>query len=162
MRGIRLHSSSDSWTRGAGDCGSDDANTLSRGVIAGTGAWPKIHRAQANPYILCAFSLTLLRCRATIPPSCCFRPRAISQIARAATGGSNMQYLPGWTVQCINQACAARGHWLRAHLSGPNAGLEFCPSCGCSLQAVPPPIGPRLRMRPRSLAARPPLRPRPR
>jgi len=26
---------------------------------------------------------------------------------------------------------------------------------------VPPPIGPRLRMRPRSLAARPPLRPRP-
>ena len=73
-----------------------------------------------------------------------------------------MQHLPGWTVQCINQACAARGDWLRAHLSGPNAGLEFCPSCGCSLQAVPPPIGPRLRMRPRSLAARPPLRPRPR
>jgi len=73
-----------------------------------------------------------------------------------------MQYLPGWTVQCINQECAARGHWLRAHLSGPNAGLEFCPSCGSTLQAVPPPIGPRLRMRPRSLAARPPLRPRPR
>jgi hypothetical protein len=73
-----------------------------------------------------------------------------------------MQYLPGWTVQCINQDCAARGHWLRAHLSGPNAGLEFCPSCGCSLQAVPPPLGPRFRMRPRPLAARPPLRPRPR
>jgi len=71
-----------------------------------------------------------------------------------------MQYLPGWTVQCINPQCSARGHWLRAHLSGPNAGLEFCPSCGSSLQAVPPPIGPRLRMRPRALAARPPLRPR--
>jgi len=76
--------------------------------------------------------------------------------------GKHMQYLPGWTVQCINQDCAARGHWLRAHLSGPNAGLEFCPSCGSSLRAVPPPIGPRLRMRPRLLAARPPLRPRPR
>jgi len=76
--------------------------------------------------------------------------------------GKHMQYLPGWTVQCINQDCAARGHWLRAHLSGPNAGLEFCPSCGSSLQAVPPPIGPRLRMRPRLLAARPPLGPRPR
>ena len=73
-----------------------------------------------------------------------------------------MQYLPGWTVQCINPDCSARGHWLRAHLSGPNAGLEFCPSCGSTLQAVPPPIGPRMRMRPRPLAARPPMRPRPR
>ena len=75
---------------------------------------------------------------------------------------TRMQYLPGWTVQCINPQCSARGHWLRAHLSGPNAGLEFCPSCGSTLQAVPPPIGPRLRMRPRPLGARPPLRPRPR
>jgi hypothetical protein len=73
-----------------------------------------------------------------------------------------MQYLPGWTVQCINPQCAARGHWLRAHLSGPNAGLERCPNCGDPLQAVPPPIGPGLRLRPKSLAARPPLRPRPR
>ena len=91
----------------------------------------------------------------------------VHQAARgplAGKGGkmenTRMQYLPGWTVQCINPQCSARGHWLRAHLSGPNAGLEFCPSCGCSLQAVPPPIGPRLRMRPRALAARPPLRPR--
>lgn len=72
-----------------------------------------------------------------------------------------MQYLPGWTVQCINPRCEARGHWLRAHVSGPNAGLDHCPSCGDSLQNVPPPIGPRLRMRPRPLSARPPLRPRP-
>ena len=92
----------------------------------------------------------------------CFGRLAIPKSSAAATGGSNMQYLPGWTVQCINQECSARGHWLRAYLSGPNAGLEFCPSCGSTLQAVPPPIGPRLRMRPRALAARPPLRPRPR
>src|SRR5262245_8495651 len=94
------------------------------------------------------------------PPHLAASPDALR--ARRATGGNRMQYLPGWTVPCINQACSARGHWLRAHLSGPNAGLEFCPSCGSTLQAVPPPIGPRLRMRPRLLAARPPLRPRPR
>jgi len=88
--------------------------------------------------------------------------RETPALGKAATGETNMQYLPGWTVQCINPDCSARGHWLRAHLSGPNAGLEFCPSCGCSLQAVPPPLGPRFRMRPRPLAARPPLRPRPR
>jgi len=28
--------------------------------------------------------------------------------------GKTMQYLPGFTVQCINQLCEARGHWLRA------------------------------------------------
>lgn len=87
--------------------------------------------------------------------------RQFCKLPAATTGGSNMQYLPGWTVQCINQDCAARGHWLRAYVSGPNAGLELCPSCGSSLQAVPPPIGPRLRMRPRPLAGRAPLRPRP-
>ena len=25
-----------------------------------------------------------------------------------------MQYLPGFTVQCINALCDLRGHWLRA------------------------------------------------
>jgi len=29
-----------------------------------------------------------------------------------------MQYLPGFTVQCINQFCEARGHWLRADATG--------------------------------------------
>ena len=113
---------------------------------------------EPDPYILCGLFLTLLASRFTIRRIYCFGRTAKSA---AATGRSTMQYLPGWTVQCINQECSARGHWLRAYLSGPNAGLEFCPSCGSSLQAVPPPIGPRLRMRPRSLTARP-LRPRPR
>jgi len=111
---------------------------------------------------LWCFSLDTTPGKRNNPPHLAASAARRSQLSQAAAGGSNMQYLPGWTVQCINQACAARGHWLRAHLSGPNAGLEFCPSCGSALQAVPPPIGPRLRMRPRLLAARPPLRPRPR
>ena len=73
-----------------------------------------------------------------------------------------MQYLPGLTVQCINPLCEARGHWLRADVAGPVAGDGRCPSCGDFLRNVPPPLGPRLRMRPRLLATRPPLRPRPR
>jgi hypothetical protein len=73
-----------------------------------------------------------------------------------------MEYLPGFTVQCINALCEARGHWMRADVMAP-VGLEGrCPCCGESLRNVPPPLGPRFRMRPRALAARPPLRPRPR
>lgn len=73
-----------------------------------------------------------------------------------------MQYLPGFTVQCINPLCEARGHWLRADAAGPVAANGRCPCCGDFLRAVPPPLGPRFRMRPRPLTARPPLRPRPR
>src|SRR5258707_1576232 len=131
---------------------------------------PRLHRKSTHlqpvPHILCALFLTPLVSRFTIRHlRCfggCFGRLAILKSPAAATGGSNMQYLPGWTVQCINQECSARGHWLRAYLSGPNAGLEFCPSCGYTLQAVPPPIGPRLRILQRAPAARPPLRPRPR
>jgi hypothetical protein len=66
-----------------------------------------------------------------------------------------VQYLPGWTVQCINPECAARGHWLRA----ADAGGEICSNCSAPLRNVPPPISPRLRMRPRSLGSyRPPSR----
>ena len=71
-----------------------------------------------------------------------------------------MQYLPGLTVQCINPQCEARGHWLRAEVTGPVAKEGRCPCCGEFLRNVPPPLGPHFRMRPRSLAARPPLRPR--
>lgn len=71
-----------------------------------------------------------------------------------------MQYLPGLTVQCINPLCEARGHWMRVDVTGPVANDGRCPCCGDFLRNVPPPLG-RLRMRPRSLAARP-LRPRPR
>ncbi len=68
-----------------------------------------------------------------------------------------MQYLPGWTVQCINPQCEARGHWLRANLSGD----EHCSNCGEPLRNVPPPLGPHLRLRPRPLAIYRPLhRPR--
>jgi hypothetical protein len=33
---------------------------------------------------------------------------------RLRSKGNVVQYLPGWTVQCINVKCGARGHWLRA------------------------------------------------
>ncbi|HVH71155.1 MAG TPA: hypothetical protein VNB49_08615 [Candidatus Dormibacteraeota bacterium] len=71
-----------------------------------------------------------------------------------------MEYLPGLTVQCINPLCEARGHWLRVDATSPIADGR-CPTCGDFLRNVPPPLGPRFRMRPRSLAARL-LRPRPR
>ena len=73
-----------------------------------------------------------------------------------------MQYLPGFTVQCINPSCDLRGHWLRPDTTGPISDDGRCPCCGDFLRNVPPPLGPRFRMRPRSLTARPPLRPRPR
>jgi hypothetical protein len=65
-----------------------------------------------------------------------------------------MQYLPGWTVQCINPECEARGHWLRVS----EQHEESCAECGAPLRNVPPPL-PRLRLRPRPLTYRPrPLR----
>jgi hypothetical protein len=73
-----------------------------------------------------------------------------------------MQYLPGFTVQCINPSCDLRGHWLRPDSIGPIADDGRCPCCGDILRNVPPPLSPRFRMRPRPLTARPPLRPRPR
>jgi hypothetical protein len=71
--------------------------------------------------------------------------------------GELMQYLPGWTVQCINPECPARGHWLRVTATP----AELCSNCGAPLHNVPPPLGPRLRMRPRPLGSyRPQGRPR--
>jgi hypothetical protein len=68
-----------------------------------------------------------------------------------------MQNLPGWTVQCLNPECTARGHWLRVH----SATHEACSNCGATLHNVPPPLAPRIRMRPRPLASyRPVARPR--
>jgi hypothetical protein len=68
-----------------------------------------------------------------------------------------MQYLPGWIVQCINPDCEARGHWLRVSELHP----DHCPTCGAPLRNVPPPLPPRLRLRPRPLATyRPTFRPR--
>jgi hypothetical protein len=68
-----------------------------------------------------------------------------------------MQYLPGWTVQCINPECDARGLWLRVSDAHP----ELCTNCGEPLHNVPPPLPPRFRMRPRPLSAyRPMYRPR--
>jgi hypothetical protein len=67
-----------------------------------------------------------------------------------------MQYLPGWTVQCLNPECPARGHWLR----GQDLP-QVCGSCGAPLHNVPPPLAPRFRMRARPLASyRPMGRPR--
>ncbi len=71
--------------------------------------------------------------------------------------GETMQYLPGWTVQCINPECDARGHWLRV----TEDHISQCSNCGAPLRNVPPPLAPRMRMRPRALSAyRPRLRPR--
>src|SRR5260370_18275431 len=72
-----------------------------------------------------------------------------------------MQFLPGFTVQCINPQCEARGHWLRADVTAPLGGDGHCPCCGDFLRNVPPPLGPRFRMRPRSLTPPPPLPPPP-
>jgi hypothetical protein len=75
--------------------------------------------------------------------------------AERKTQGENVQYLPGWTVQCINPECLARGHWLRAS----DSGGDLCSNCNAPLHNVPPPLGPRLRLRPRSLGSyRPPGR----
>src|SRR5208282_4252945 len=51
---------------------------------------------------------------------------------------NRMQYLPGWTVQCLNQECPARGHWLRVEA----APQDLCSNCGAPLHRVPPPLGP--------------------
>ena len=68
-----------------------------------------------------------------------------------------MRYLSGWTVQCLNPECPARGHWLRVQA----APLDRCGQCGGPLHNVPPPLAPRSRMRPRPLARYRPLgRPR--
>jgi hypothetical protein len=75
---------------------------------------------------------------------------------------NDMEYLPGFTVQCINPLCEARGQWLRADATRAFSDEGRCPCCGDFLRNVPPPLGPRFRMRPRPLTARPPLRPRPR
>jgi hypothetical protein len=64
-----------------------------------------------------------------------------------------MQYLPGWTVQCVNPECAARGHWLRVQV----VPQEICSICGSPLHNVPPPLGPRFRMRFRTLARHRPM-----
>jgi hypothetical protein len=87
-------------------------------------------------------------------------PAVRGTVKLVATEGAHMQYLPGFTVQCINPMCEARGHWLRADATGPIAADGRCPCCGDFLRNVPPPLSPRFRMRPRPLTARPPLRPR--
>jgi len=51
-----------------------------------------------------------------------------------------MQYLPGFTVQCINPQCEARGHWLRADFTVPLGSDGHCPCCGDFLRNVPPPL----------------------
>jgi hypothetical protein len=51
----------------------------------------------------------------------------------------------------------ARGHWLRVNA----VGIDSCSNCGSPLHNVPPPLGPRLRLRPRTLGSyRPSRRPR--
>jgi hypothetical protein len=70
-----------------------------------------------------------------------------------------MQNLPGGTVQCLNPECGARGHWLRIQ----SAPQERCSNCGGPLHNVPPPLGPRFRMRARTaMSYRPMARPQPR
>jgi hypothetical protein len=64
-----------------------------------------------------------------------------------------MEYLPGWTVQCINPECEARGQWLRVRDPHP----DHCTNCGAPLHNVPPPLPPRLKLRPRLLTGYRPL-----
>src|SRR5438105_5124844 len=72
-----------------------------------------------------------------------------------------MQYLPGFTVQCINPLCEARGHWLRADATTPLGSEGRCPCCGDLLRNVPPALRPRFRSRPRPPPAPPPPPPPP-
>ncbi len=51
-----------------------------------------------------------------------------------------MAYLSGWTVQCLNPECPARGRWLRIESASSS---ENCGSCGAPLHNVPPPLPPR-------------------
>jgi len=66
--------------------------------------------------------------------------RPATHEARRPLRGNDMQFLPGFTVQCINPQCEARGHWLRADATAPfatkDAALlrQFTPN-------VPPPLG---------------------
>jgi len=61
--------------------------------------------------------------------------------------------LPGWTVQCLNPECAARGRWLRVE----DAPRDSCSSCGAPLQKVSPPLTPRFRTRSGRLASYRPM-----
>jgi len=90
------------------------------------------------------FTVSVFRERFTFPGE-----PGTEKAAPHSRGGKSVQYLPGWTVQCINPECAARGHWLRAS----DSSGEFCSNCSAPLRNVPPPLGPRLRMRPRSLGS---------
>jgi len=38
-----------------------------------------------------------------------------------------MQYLPGFTVQCINPLCEARGQWMRADITVPTPTTVTAP-----------------------------------
>jgi hypothetical protein len=67
-----------------------------------------------------------------------------------------MTIMPGSTVQCVNPQCEVKGKWMRAEATGG----ENCPMCGEGLRHVPPPLMPRLRMRPRAAGMRPSMRPR--
>ena len=131
-----------------------------------------LHNLQMDRYMLWCFLLTAeggwARIRANKPSVLGgFGSRTRPFIdwrheGESAAEGKRMQFLPGFTVQCINPGCEARGQWLRADATRAFSVEGRCPCCGDSLRNVPPPLGPRFRMRPRALTARPPLRPRPR
>ncbi len=106
-------------------------------------------RLRNRPTTNCVFPLDTPR---ALPQN----PLNFSQGDVRKGSGGIVQYLPGWTVQCINPECAARGQWLRAD----QVHSELCSNCAAPLHRVPPPLGPRMRMRPRTLGTYRPLRPR--
>ncbi|HZP33417.1 MAG TPA: hypothetical protein VFB23_08650 [Candidatus Acidoferrales bacterium] len=73
----------------------------------------------------------------------------IAPFEKSLLCGGSVRYLPGWTVQCINPGCAARGHWLRVDA----VPEEHCSNCGEPLHNVPPPLSPQLKLRPRPLTS---------
>ena len=107
------------------------------------------------PLYLVRFYLTPQETGSTIPPTS--SPDARPPSGPSPKRGGTVQYMPGWTVQCINPECQARGIWLRADVVLD----DCCSNCHAPMRNVPPPIGPRLRLRPRSLGSyRPASRPR--
>ena len=141
--------------------GCKGGNRISPGIFSRAG-WSGRQRSDWSatpPLGIVSFLLTpqerQRRIRATFPWVSGPGGTGAEKTARHSRGRKRVQYLPGWTVQCINPECAARGHWLRA----TDSGGELCSNCSAPLRNVPPPLGPRLRMRPRSLGSyRPPGR----
>jgi hypothetical protein len=126
------------------ECGISVSQTLPNGDFAILKRFPQIGKWTPT-YCMFILDTTI------VPPE---NSITLFGCVRLEREGGNVRYLPGWTVQCINPECEARGHWLRAD----TAQGEHCSNCGQPLHNVPPPLSPQLRLRPRPLTTYRPSR----